>query len=246
MRLSTLRTALIAMLLVVPTASRLRASGDPPTPPRPPVPPVAPIPAQPPTPPRGKEIVVDGDRVYVWEGDGDSDFVIDAPESEEGRPIVRFHGRGSGGYIGVIPIWMTPELRQHYGAPRETGVLVGKVEADSPAAKAGFQVGDIVTAVDGDRIASTRDLVRDIRGAKPGDTVKVEIVRDRAAKTLSVTIGKRPQEEMRVGELDPMPRFHGKGHGAFVAPMPGFGNFEDRLDLLEKRLQQIEERLPAK
>ena len=43
---------------------------------------------------------------------------------------------------------MTQELRAHYGAPKDAGVLVAGVESESPAAKAGIQVGDIVTRAD--------------------------------------------------------------------------------------------------
>lgn len=160
---------------------------------------------------------------------------------------MRIHGHGDGGYIGVRPIEMTPELRQHFGAPKDSGVLVATVEADSPAAKAGLQVGDIITALDGERIGSIRELVRDVRHHRAGDTLKLEIVRSRAAKTLSVSVGKRPEQETRVGALGPMrhPRFKEFRHPeAFLVPPSDFGNLEERLDEVEKRLKEIESRLP--
>ncbi len=243
-----IRTALFTTLLLASTASRMGAGANPATPPNPPAPPAAPEAPAPPAPPRSREIVVDGDRVTVWGDDGE--FDVDAPEAEEGPATIHVRRREGDGYLGFLPIWMTPELRQHFGAPRDAGVLVGKVEADSPAAKAGLEVGDIVTAVGGDRVKSTSELVRDVRRSKAGETLQLEIVRSRATKTLPITVGKRPAEELRIGDLAPMRRFHGMERGippALVAPMPpDFQGLDERMEELEKRLKELEKRLPSK
>ncbi len=136
-----------------------------------------------------KPIVVDGDRVEVLDDDDDS-IVADLPDfpDHDLPQVVRFRGHRSGGYLGVRSIEMTPELRQHFGAPRDAGVLVGSVEPESPAAKAGIQVADILTAVDGEEVGSTRALSRSVRRHKDGDTVKIDLLRDRSKKTLAVTL----------------------------------------------------------
>ena len=122
-----LKIAILTLLLVLPTASRLRASDDPTTP----------------TPPAQKKemkekkkhvvvqgperIVVDDDGVFM-EGDGDENaFIADLHGLEEEIPrTLRAYGFG-GGYIGVQPIEMTEELREHFGAPKDAGILIGKV-----------------------------------------------------------------------------------------------------------------------
>src|SRR5262245_15606747 len=71
--------------------------------------------------------------------DDDFDFDVDV---DVDPVVVRIGGKHAGGFLGVQLIGITPELRQHYGVPKDAGVLVGAVEADSPAAKAGIQVGD--------------------------------------------------------------------------------------------------------
>ena len=148
---------------------------------------------------------------------------------EQRRPSgpLPVHGHAGGGFIGVRPIEMTPELRQHFGAPKDAGILVGSVEPDGPAAKAGLQVGDIVTRVDGDRIDSTGGLVRTVRHKKDGETITVEVLRNRAAKSLTVTVVERKDKEMRVGELGAeMPGFAlevpGPGRPMLAPPPPDY------------------------
>lgn len=265
MKISLSRTVLLSALLLVPSASRVRADGDPPTPPIPPQAAAAPEAPVPPAPPAKrkkrvivtapeKEIVVDGDQVFVWnDGDGSEEFAdmdgMERMELDGPQTFLRHHGNMGGGFIGVRPIEMTPELRQHFGAPKDAGILVGSVEPDGPAAKAGLKVGDIVTSVDGDRIDSVLELVRTVRHKKDGEKVTVEVLRDRAAKSLTIVVVERKDKEMRVGTLENgMPGMRWKTHAprAFVAPMPSdMSGLEERLDEMDKRLRDLEGRKPG-
>lgn len=147
---------------------------------------------------------------------------------------------------------MTPELRTHYGAPRDAGVLVAAVETDSAASKAGIQVGDIITAVDGERIDSTWELSRAIRRKKVGETVKVEVYRDRASKHLSVSVEERKKPEIRLGDIGNGSRGHRwvirdlDAKRAVPEPLESFGRLRDRIDEIEKRLRDLEKKLPAR
>ena len=73
------------------------------------------------------------------------------------------------GYLGVSLLDLTPELREHFGR-KETGVMVLRVTADGPAAKAGLQVGDVITAIDGIAVDSSGDVGsrRRQEGRRPG------------------------------------------------------------------------------
>ena len=253
-----LKALLLALLLVAPTASRVAASGNPSPTPDPEVKDkpkektkkqkkiVVQVPDQ--------EIVVDDDGVFLGgEGEDGPEMFADLGDfSELEHQLSWFEG---GGYIGVRPIEMTPDLRAHFGAPREAGVLIGTVEKDSPAAKAGLQVGDIVTAADGQKIERRRDLVRAVRRKKEGDTVKVDIVRDRAAKTLTVSVAEREDGGVRIGELGRgVNGFHWRRHGVPpvppvppVAPVPPVPpDIQNQLDDLQKRLDALESRVPQK
>src|SRR6187401_1148817 len=63
------------------------------------------------------------------------------------------------GRLGVSVLEISPELRVHFGAPRDRGVLINTVRPDSPAARAGMAVGDVVTAVDGDPVDAAAPML---------------------------------------------------------------------------------------
>lgn len=103
-----------------------------------------------------------------------------------GLPGENFQWRGTMLGVGFVPL--TPELRQHFGAPEDAGVLVSKVVSGSAAQAAGVEVGDIITKVDGEAIGEGFELGHAIRGHKAGDTVALEVLRDGRTQTLSATL----------------------------------------------------------
>ncbi len=239
-----LKAFLLAILLVAPTASRVAASGSPDPEPKSNVKEKKRVVVVSPE----TEIVLDDDGIFVSGEDGPEMFA-DLGNLED---LPELTWLGGGGYIGVRPLEMTPELRTHFGAPKEAGVLVGKVEKDSPAAKAGLQVGDILTSADGAAIESRRDLLRAVRRKKEGDTVKLDLVRDRAPKTLTVTVAEREGGRVHLGDFGPgIRKFEHRIHPVPpvppippVAPVPP--GYDERMNELEKRLDALESRVPQK
>ena len=75
-----------------------------------------------------------------------------------------------------------------------SGALVSEVVPGSAAAEAGIKVGDIVVAVDGDRISGQAGLIATIRDLEPGDTAEVSVVRDGDPVDVTVVLGERPPE----------------------------------------------------
>ena len=73
-----------------------------------------------------------------------------------------------------------------------TGALVASVTAGSPAADAGVEEGDIVTAIDGEEITGSGDLVAAIAAHDPGDRVELAVRRDSRTEALTVTLGTQP------------------------------------------------------
>ena len=77
-------------------------------------------------------------------------------------------------------------------AANGAGASIGSVQSDSPAADAGLQSGDVVTAVNGKAITGASDLTTAIASAKPGDKVELTVNRDGDQLTLTATLGTRP------------------------------------------------------
>lgn len=106
--------------------------------------------------------------------------------------------------LGVMVIGLTPELRTHYGATPDRGVLVGKVEPGSAAAKAGIQVGDVITEVKGAAIGAATDVIAALSSAQQGDSVTVSVLRDKRPLTLTAKVAQRSATSL----LDmPFPRW---------------------------------------
>ncbi len=125
----------------------------------------------------------------------DNDTVeVEAPRTRVRVRRVEGHGR-----IGMTLVDLTPELRLHFGAPRDAGAMIGSIEKDSPGHRAGLEVGDIVTSVDGESVSSPWELARRVARKETGEAVKLEIVRNRAFKAVSVKVEER---ERRDGDGD--------------------------------------------
>jgi len=125
-------------------------------------------------------------------------------ESQPERGHTRaFFWKGIGrGYLGVQVLGLTPELRAHFGAPEDAGVLVASVEEASPAAAAGIQVGDVLTAVDGKPIAGPQSLALAIREKKAGDSVNVDFLRDKGGLSASVAVEERDRKLIDLAEFE--------------------------------------------
>jgi putative serine protease PepD len=72
------------------------------------------------------------------------------------------------------------------------GAQLADVRSGTPAAEAGLQAGDVLTAVDGDAVSSAAALQSAIDAKKPGDRVILDYLRDGAHRTVTVTLGTRP------------------------------------------------------
>jgi len=72
------------------------------------------------------------------------------------------------------------------------GAPLAEVRSGTPAAEAGLQAGDVLTAVDGDAVSSAAALQSAIDARKPGDRVILDYLRDGAHRTVTVTLGTRP------------------------------------------------------
>ncbi|MDQ7829341.1 MAG: trypsin-like peptidase domain-containing protein [Armatimonadota bacterium] len=81
-----------------------------------------------------------------------------------------------------------PQIARAYNLPVDYGVLVADVPPGGPAAAAGIRPGDIIVAINGRRIENINELRRTLFDYKPGDRVRVEVVRDGRRLTVTVTL----------------------------------------------------------
>lgn len=136
-----------------------------------------------------KRIIVRDDgsepEILTWSGhDGDA---------------MLLNGRG---YLGVELVEITADLRKHFGADGKAGVLVGQVVTDSPAAKAGLEVGDLILSVDGQPVRWSGELGRVVRQKKQGDLARLEVMRDGRALTLDVAVAERDSSPLLLRKID--------------------------------------------
>jgi membrane-associated protease RseP (regulator of RpoE activity) len=102
--------------------------------------------------------------------------------------------------IGVSTQPLTKQLADYFGV-KDGGLLITSVNDNSPAAKAGLKAGDVITAVDGEKVTSPGDVSRAISKKEDGP-VSLTIFRDRNTRTVTVTPEKNPERTlMRPGTI---------------------------------------------
>lgn len=103
-------------------------------------------------------------------------------------------GKVTRGWLGVMIQKITPELMNAMGLKTSKGALVGDVQDNSPALKAGVKRGDIITEFNGLEVASSEQLPKMVASIKPGSKVKVKALRDGVEKTFTVSLGELPDD----------------------------------------------------
>jgi len=109
------------------------------------------------------------------------------------------HGKVTRGYLGVHIQDVTPGLAKQFGLNQGGGVLIGDVSPDTPAAKAGMQKGDIVTALNGQPLTAANQLQVQISQMEPGASAKLTIWRDGKSRDLTVNLGELPETAEKAG-----------------------------------------------
>ncbi len=122
-------------------------------------------------------------------------FAIPSNMAKEVIAQLKSGGTVTRGWMGVAIQDLTPELQEYYGLKDRKGVFVGDVFKDDPADKAGIKPQDVIVAIDGKAVSSSRDLSRLIAGVPVGKTVEITLLRDGAEKTVKVEIAKRSEGE---------------------------------------------------
>jgi S1-C subfamily serine protease len=138
-------------------------------------------------------------------------FAVPISTAKEELPELEKGGTVRTAYLGVVMISIDGSLSS-LNLPVKSGALIEKVEAGSPAAKAGIRAGnvearingsevsvggDIIVGFDGKKVTSSENLAGYVGAKKPGETVTVELLRASGSggytnKTVTLTLGQRP------------------------------------------------------
>jgi serine protease Do len=153
-------------------------------------------------------------------------FAVPARLATQVVAQLKEHGRVERGWLGVSMQPMDEELGRAVQVADGKGALIAQVEPESPAAKGGLKAGDVVVGVNGQAIASPRDLAMAMAAMKPGQTATVAVMRDGSRAEERITVGTVPgtrmaaqgqQGEAGTGALGLALAPAGKGEGAVVA-----------------------------
>ena len=105
------------------------------------------------------------------------------------------HGRIDRAWLGVQIQPVTAEIADSLGLKKAEGAIVAQPQAGSPASKAGIVAGDVITEIDGKAIKDSRELARKVGMMAPGTKIKVTLARKGEIKTLTLTLGKMPNDQ---------------------------------------------------
>ncbi|MDZ7808123.1 MAG: Do family serine endopeptidase [Gracilimonas sp.] len=111
-------------------------------------------------------------------------------------------GEVSRGYLGMYTGGEVDQtMARALGLDNVRGVIVGRVEGGGPAEKAGLQQQDVIVSLNGEQIRNWDAFRTAIASKKPGDKIRLGIIRDKEEEELTVILGERPTDE--IASADP-------------------------------------------
>ena len=124
------------------------------------------------------------------------------------------------GWLGVQVQPVTADIADSLGLKQARGAIVDNPQDGSPAAKAGIEAGDVITAVNGTAVKDSRDLARTISMMAPGTSVKLDVLHKGESKPVTLTLGEMPNDHQANAGEHAVGR--DRGHAASRSqPCPG-------------------------
>ncbi|MND69434.1 putative periplasmic serine endoprotease DegP-like precursor [compost metagenome] len=141
-----------------------------------------------------------GINTAIYSPNGGSVGVGFAIPSDQARQVVAKlmkDGSIDHGFIGVQIQPVTADIADAIGLGKAEGALVAGVNDNTPAAKAGVETGDVITALGGKPISSPRDLSRMVADLAPGSKEELTVWRQGTPKDLRLTIGENSEDQQQ-------------------------------------------------
>jgi len=121
-------------------------------------------------------------------------FAIPADVAEGVTKQLIRGGQIQRGYIGATIQNVTPEMAEALGMGEQRGAIVADLVPGGPSARAGLVAGDVIVSVNGRSIKTNSELTREVAKARPGDALRLEVMREGRRRTVEVRSGVRPSE----------------------------------------------------
>jgi len=144
-------------------------------------------------------------------------FAIPAPVAQNVALQLKEHGKVNHGRLGIGIQGLNQSLAESFDLPDSNGAIVGSVEKDSPAEKAGFKTGDVIRKIDNVAVTDSTDVTSRVGNMAPGTKVAIEVWREGKPVTLTATIGSFDNGE-KVASASPSGGTHQK-LGLSVRPL---------------------------
>ncbi len=107
------------------------------------------------------------------------------------------------GWVGIEVQDMTPELAESFNLKSAEGALIAGVLKGGPADAGGVRPGDILLAVNGDKVSNSATLLNLIAALKPGDNTQLTVLRKQQSLDLKIQVGRRPMQRTLEPALEP-------------------------------------------
>ncbi|MGB5639326.1 MAG: DegQ family serine endoprotease [Sedimenticolaceae bacterium] len=116
---------------------------------------------------------------------------------------LRQHGRVSRGYLGVLIQDVDHNLADSFGMAQPYGALISRVMPESPAAKAGLQVGDVILSFNGQRLLKSSQLPPLVGASGIEEEATVRVLRNGKELDIAIAVGRLPDEDAEVAAAPP-------------------------------------------
>ncbi len=175
--------------------------------------------------------------------DGKSLKIQVTPEKRDLRMLARMGGN----YIGIELQELDADLSKYFQTEPDAGMLVARVEPDSPAEKGGLKSGDVITEINGAKVTSQKDLRKALNDIKEGESASLTILRHGKSQKISVKPEQRSfhiprMENLRelrdLDELGDLPEIRNLPE---LRDLPNRPEFRESMQELKREMEKLKE-----
>jgi serine protease DegQ len=130
-------------------------------------------------------------------------FAIPVSIARQVMEQIILSGSVTRGWVGIEVQDLTPELAESFSLKSAEGALIAGVLKGGPADAGGIRPGDILLAVNGNKVSNSASLLNLIAALKPGDNTQLTVLRKQQSLDLKIQVGRRPMQRTLEPALEP-------------------------------------------